>query len=319
MAVVGLLLARRKMRGELWGRVAVALLVVDLAMERPVVAETIDQRFFAERPRTIPQLRPDVRLFHQADWYGTTAIFRSYFDLPEAYWVIRNGAYPHVNAQFGIESALNRDIDQTALLPTAEMLAAVGEVRQRTPQWIERLAAVTNSGYRAVFIPLQQAGRGPLIRPNAFVPVPTNPRFYFADRVERCASRSEFVSVLAGPAWTRRTACVDAAPFAPARADVLDVEKRSSSARIRTRSDGDALLVASITRHKYWRASIDGKPAALMPANLAYQALRVPAGVHEIELRYHNPLTQWFGMLSIAALIALGILAIIPRRDRAQL
>ena len=68
-----------------------------------------------------------------------------------------------------------------------------------------------------------------------------------------------------------------------------------------------------------WRATIDGKPAPLIAANIAYQALRVPAGAHEIEFRYSNPLVRWFGIVSIATLIALAILAMIPQRDRAQL
>jgi hypothetical protein len=57
----------------------------------------------------------------------------------------------------------------------------------------------------------------------------------------------------------------------------------------------------------------------LLPANIAYQALRVPRGLHEIELRYDNPLPRWFGMVSLIALIAVVILAMIPERDRAQL
>ncbi|MGZ8811028.1 MAG: hypothetical protein ACXW29_07810, partial [Thermoanaerobaculia bacterium] len=105
----------------------------------------------------------------------------------------------------------------------------------------------------------------------------------------------------------------------PAPGEVLGVSEASSSARLRVRSSGDALLVASITRHKYWSAFVDGKPAALIPVNLAYQALRVPGGVHEIELRYSNPLVRGFGIVSISTLIALLILAMIPRRDRAQL
>jgi hypothetical protein len=319
VCVVGLLLMRRRMRPEIWSRLAVALLVIDLGIERPFVAETVPSEFFAQRPKTIPQLRNDVRLFHQADWYGATAIFRSYFDLPEMYWVIRNGAYPHVNAQWGIESAMNRDIDQTALLPTADFLAAIPEVRDRTQDWLGRLAAMTNAGYRAIFLPTSQAGRGPSIRPIVFLPVPTNPRFYFADRVVPCNSRSEFVSAIANLEWSRRSACAAVAPFAPARGEVLQLRKGSNFAALRVRSDGDALLICSITRHKYWRASIDGKPTALVPANLAYQAIRVPPGDHDVELRYDNPLVRWFGIVSLIALIAAVILAMIPERDRAQL
>jgi uncharacterized membrane protein YfhO len=127
------------------------------------------------------------------------------------------------------------------------------------------------------------------------------------------------VSVLAGATWTPRTACADAPPFVPAAGEVLDTAQTSSSARLHVRASGDALLVCSITRHKYWRASVDGRPADLIPVNLAYQAVRLPAGEHRVELRYHNPLIAGFGVVSIIALIAVVILAIIPQRDRAQL
>ncbi|MGZ8831723.1 MAG: hypothetical protein ACXW19_00830, partial [Thermoanaerobaculia bacterium] len=119
--------------------------------------------------------------------------------------------------------------------------------------------------------------------------------------------------------WTQRIACGDFTPSVPATGEVTSVSEGSSSARLRVRASGDSLLVASITRHKYWSAFVDGKPAALIPVNLAYQALRVSGGVHEIELRYSNPLVRGFGIVSISTLIALLILAMIPRRDRAQL
>jgi hypothetical protein len=316
-SVIALLLLRAHMRSESWSRVAVAMLVVDLAIERPRVAETIEHEFFAERPVTVPQLPSGARLFHQADWYGATAIARAYFDLPEMYWVIRNGAYPHTNATLGIESALNRDIDQTALLATADLLTAMRELRTRTPRWVEGMAAVSGAGYRAVFAPVAQAGSGNAIAPIVFVPLPSAPRFYFADRVVD----GEFVSVAASAAWTRRTAVV---PRAEARgyteaAEVLTATQTSNSATLRVRASGDALLVCSITRHKYWRAFVDGKSARIIPANIAYQAIAIPAGAHDVELRYDNPLVRWCGVISLVALIAIAILAIIPHRDRAQL
>jgi len=327
ISVVALLLARKWMPVELWARVAVALLVVDLAIERPRVAETIAHEFFAERPRTVPQFPRGVRLFHQADWYGATAIARTYFDLPEMYWVIRNGAFPHMNATWGIESALNSDIDQTALLPTAELLAAMRELRQRTPRWVEPLAAISGVGFRAVFSPIAQAGRGTSIRPIVFVPLPAVSRFYFADRIVS----GDFVSIAASPAWTRRTAVsvwvpasagtarAEARAHIEADAEVLAATQTSNSATLRVRSRGNALLVCSITRHKYWRALIDGRPADLIPVNVAYQALRIPAGAHDVDLHYDTPLLRWCGVLSLVALTGVALLAMIPSRDRAQL
>ena len=74
---------------------------------------------------------------------------------------------------------------------------------------------------------------------------------------------------------------------------MLDVESR-----------GEAFLIASITRHKYWRATIDGAPVSIAPANIAFQGITVPPGKHRVELRYRNPLILPAAIASLIALIA---------------
>ncbi|HUJ13765.1 MAG TPA: hypothetical protein VL284_08240 [Thermoanaerobaculia bacterium] len=75
--------------------------------------------------------------------------------------------------------------------------------------------------------------------------------------------------------------------------------------------EGPCTLFITITMHKYWHASIDGRAAPLQRANIAYQSLAIPAGRHRVALRYRNPLIVWSGAVSAIALIAL-----IPRRRR---
>ncbi len=303
LVVIVLLLARRRMRAEVWARTAIVVLLADLGIERPRVAETIEHEFFTERPATLPNAR-DVRLFHQADWYGMAGIARAYFDLPEMYWVVRNGAFPHVGTTYGIASALNHDIDRTALLPTADLLDALLALRPRNPRWYEPLMAMSNAGYRAMYLPMTNAGRGKSIQPIIFVPAATNPRFYFADSV---APPRDFMPRLASNQWTRRIAFIDGVRI-DAGGEVLQSTERSNRVHLRVRSDGDALLVCSITRHKYWHATIDGRPAGLLPVNIAFQALRLPRGLHEIDLRYENPLMRWFGIVSLVSLLCvLGV------------
>jgi hypothetical protein len=314
LGVAVLLYLRKRMRAEIWAGVAIAVLVIDLGIERPRVAETVEREFFSQRPAAIPPARTDVRLFHQADWYGFTGISRAYLDLPEMYWVIRNGVYPHVTATYGIETALNHDVDRTALLPTSDLLDAMQMLRARNPRWYEPLMAMSNAAYRAMFLPMTAAGRGKSIRPIIFVPAPSNPRFYFADSV---APSRDFLARLANNQWTKRIAFVDGVSI-DAGGDVLQASQRSHSAHLRVRSAGNALLVCSITRHKYWRATIDGRPAELLPVNVAYQALRVPPGLHEIDLQYENPLVRWFGMVSLVTLLVVLIAAIRGPRPEAR-
>ena len=169
------------------------------------------------------------------------------------------------------------------------------------------MAAVSAAGYRAVFAPVAQAGKGKSIQPIVFVPLPAAPRFYFADRVVS----GDFVSIASSPAWTARTAVTSRAEARghTEAGQVLTASQTSNSATLRVRAAGDALLVASITRHKYWHASIDGKPAALIPVNVAYQAVSIPPGSHDVEMRYDNVLIRWSAVVSGLALIAAALLA----------
>jgi uncharacterized membrane protein YfhO len=66
-----------------------------------------------------------------------------------------------------------------------------------------------------------------------------------------------------------------------------------------------AFLSISVTSHKYWSATIDGQPAQLIPANIAYQGLFVPRGAHHIRMEYRNPMILIGGVITLLAVIAL--------------
>ena len=68
-----------------------------------------------------------------------------------------------------------------------------------------------------------------------------------------------------------------------------------------------ALVVIAQAFYHNWRAYVDGKPVPLLRANYAFQAVEVPAGQHEITLRY----VDWMFDLGalISALTLLGCLA----------
>jgi uncharacterized membrane protein YfhO len=85
--------------------------------------------------------------------------------------------------------------------------------------------------------------------------------------------------------------------------------QRGSEIDLDVESAGNAALIMSITRHKYWRATIDGNAVPPYAANVAFQGLTIPAGRHHIALRYRNPLIVICGVISLltaAALIALA-------------
>jgi hypothetical protein len=108
--------------------------------------------------------------------------------------------------------------------------------------------------------------------------------------------------------WPRGIAFVDH-PFAPAPAHIAGVRETANTIDVDVDAAGRALLVLSVTAHKYWRATIDGTPAPLMRANIAFQALEIPRGRHHVSMRYRNPLIIVCAMISLIAAATLAIVA----------
>jgi len=57
-----------------------------------------------------------------------------------------------------------------------------------------------------------------------------------------------------------------------------------------------------------WRATVDGRPAELLRANVAFRALALPAGRHRVEMRY-RPVTLPWGLVVTGLAVAAGAVA----------
>jgi len=66
-----------------------------------------------------------------------------------------------------------------------------------------------------------------------------------------------------------------------------------------------SLVVVSQSFYHLWHAFLDGRPARLMRANLAFQALEVPAGNHHVRLVYDDPSFRIGAVISLVTLVAL--------------
>ena len=184
---------------------------------------------------------------------------------------MRNSMATEMQALWGFDSVLELDVTQTMLLPTGELTHAFWGA-QFTRRMDEARRILATAGATHVI-----ALRDPTssTSPAVVVPLPGNRRW----RIE-------------GPAHVLG---------ARQSANAIDFEVDAAAA---------ARLVVSVTRHKYWRAAIDGIPAPIHPADIAFQSIDIPAGRHRVTMRYRNPLVVGFGLVSLVSALALAAVAL---------
>jgi uncharacterized membrane protein YphA (DoxX/SURF4 family) len=268
--------------------------VGDLALHVSELAPRMPRSFFTA-PRVtlaLSDARDVARIFHQAAWpvWGNQSVPIEAGD--RTYWSQRTALLPFTPALYGLHTIYEIDINLTALRPTSEFVQSMWESMAKGAE-VRPFMLMGNAEY--LILPG---------KPIRIVRGQTLPRYWFADRLIPFRDRQEFVRALAEQRWSDRVAFVRAAPFSPARAEVIRVQETANGADVQVRADGQSFLVASVTPDRHWQATIDGAPASLQIANLGFQGLIVPAGTHSIAFRYRNPLFAIFGVISLVALVA---------------
>jgi hypothetical protein len=253
------------------------------------------------------------RMFNEVAWQGWEGdpVVNQVFDVPPGpglWWLMRNSAFPEIPAARGLALAMEDDIDLTSLTNTDDFRAAFKGARStHLPDADAPYARMSNVGWRVRLRPVFDASTNPT--PVEILPVPRIERYSFAGRLERAPDAGGFRYAVERNAADASVAYIAAEPFAPAPARVTRVRETANSATIDVTAAGRAFLVASVTGHRYWSATIDGHPAPLIATNMAYQGLVVPAGTHTIAMQYRNPLVAIGGAITLLTLIALAVVA----------
>ena len=273
------------------------LTIGDLALHVNELAPRMPRRFFTAPPVTLAlsDARGPARIFHQAEWpvWGAHGPFIE--PGAQTYWSQRTALMPFIPALYGLQTIYEIDINLTSLRPTADLLQSV---------W-EALAA------GAPIRPFMLMGNAEYLvlpgRPIRIARGPTLPRYWLAEQLEQVRSREEFVADLVHKRWSDRTAFVPFTPFVPARGDVVRVSEAANRAEVVVRAQGKTFLVASVTPHRYWSATIDGLPAEVQTANIGFQGVVVPQGEHTVRFRYANPIFAIAGAASVISLLLAGL------------
>ena len=311
VAALVLIAAVRKRVPAAWPAIVLTLVLGDLCWTTRTLVPRMPRAYF-DAPPLLAQLgSPAVsRVYSQDYWelYERDAVAETWFSVPLTrlhWWMFRNALWPNMPARWGWELALEEDVDQTALKHTRDLREALlAERRTRIAGAEEPFLRMSNVGWRMKFrasVPEHTIEMNPVE-----IGKSNYPRYYFARFFQRAVTAIDIRSRLRD---VRDFDFADVVPFSPAAGEVTNIAERANETRLTTRSAGQGLLILSVTRHKYWQATIDGRAAALIPANIAYQALVVPAGTHQIEMHYRNPLIA-FGA-GVTLLTLLGIVAIV--------
>jgi len=135
----------------------------------------------------------------------------------------------------------------------------------------------------------------------------------------------EIARLLSHPEFdVERFGIVAADPFAAALAEgeageesakglersVRLVEANSGSLVFEVSTPARALLVVAQSWYPGWRARVDGRKSAVIPANLAQCGVGVPAGRHRVELRYRPREFRQGAVASLAGLALLGLIVL---------
>ena len=83
--------------------------------------------------------------------------------------------------------------------------------------------------------------------------------------------------------------------------------------------DGPKTLLITTAHGKGWTAYVDGQPADLLRADTAFIGIDLPAGNHDIELRYFTPgLAEGFGITGVGVIALVVLVLVLRRRQKVE-
>lgn len=303
-----------------WLLLAFTVVLFDIGFTIDGMAARAGEDFFTPPDvlRLLDRDHDKYTVLHRGEWKKGDPNYKALRRLLGP-WFSRNGLAPYSLAVWGVRSTLEGDFDETNLLPTRALLDEMMRLRDAGfPSWAESFGAIANVRYIVDYRTVLQAAAAP-DREHASVVrltrIPNTGQYYFAQEV----SNADPATFMTHPGIHRPIAFVTSPMSQPGSGHVLRVVEHANSATVDVECASNALFIATVTRHKYWTATIDGHPSPLLPINVAYQGLIVPAGTHVIEMRYRNPLVVGSAAVSLlAAAACLAAIAVQVRRKRAS-
>ncbi len=321
---------------------AIALVALELWTYGHALVRTVPARAIFAPPRVASDLPSSAgRLFSDEPYQSAKTAIVFTTGNPRLLWA--RASIERLDSRagnlFGHAYALDKDFDLSLTRPAVRALRFYEKIREHRELGLHLLGAWSVSHLverkptekfvgeaRAVGPELAPTIPPVRVRPNAFA-LPlyrfiAGARFFpDAAAAERAAVADELplnaVEYLIAPSP------VSTDPIAPLLEGRLDdarirsVEDRGDRVRLAYTAPRPALLVAASTFDSRWRAHAGESALPIFETAAGYMALLVPAGEHEVTLRFRDPwVTVGAAVTATTILLALG-LAMRPRRARA--
>ncbi len=321
-AAAGLLLVGPR-RGAAWPAVALAVLCIgDLVLAGRPVNPLAPRELLTHRPAVLEAVDPSLptpRIFVKGDTLGWLA---SQLTRGPAGWRVDwrralgdiEMLRPPIGARFGISGSYDGDF--TGMAPRAQSLMTAAVARADGGPAMLRLLRLGSVDY---VLTLHETRLPGLSEVGRFPSVYTEPIRLL--RVEGTLARSYVVGrarFVRGPAAIRDL--LDPG-FDPHAEVVLDREpppfpaptgrggtswithRSPDGIDVEVESDGPGYLIVTEARHRGWQATVDGRPAPIIVANLLFRCVELPAGRHQVRFRYRPRLVAWGAAASLLAIV----------------
>jgi hypothetical protein len=185
-----------------------------------------------------------------------------------------------------------------------------------------RLLALMNVGY---FVDNPTRSVGSKLYKNeimAIEQVPEQlPRAYFVPQAYQAKNEAEVIARLTSPEFDYRQEVIimEANLKIEAKAEtetqetpgiVTVAEQGTNQVALTVTAPTSGFVVLTDTFYPGWQATVDGQPARIWPANLAFRAVAVETGAHEIVFSYRPrsfTIGLWISAATLVAIVALGV------------
>lgn len=320
--------ATRLSKEAIWQGAVLAFVALDLLWAAWPLIPTLPAAIFRQPSASAEFLKtqPGGYRFFVADKFDYATKFNGYFRFADfgpndlSYWQgLKETLIPNLGVEARLASSNNYDPlvvgrwqKLTSLLETAD-----NSQRARLLGLLNIAYFIDNAAHH-VGPSLYTAGQMTVQR----VPEPL-PRAYFVTQVYYAKSEAEVISRLSSPDFDYHREVIimegEVKALRPAQ-DVAKAEEKGGSVEVveqganrvllKVEAPAPGLVVLTDTFYPGWQATVDGQPTPIWPANLAFRAVAVEAGRHEILFSY-RPRSFTIGLWTSTITLALVVIAAI--------